>query len=233
MDLSGDKVGIQEIYDGLDSHEDNRQKFNLPSRLIAKKFLFRLIYGGSAYSYANDNEFTSVSKSERFWQEVIDATYYKYRGLGAWHTQIVQEVSQKGRLIIPTGREYIFSPVRQRGKMEWPRTKILNYPVQGYAADLVMIARVSAHRRLKDKAVFISTVHDDLELDVDNDPELLYTISIELENVFSDVAANVKKIYGHEMKVPLAGEVSFGMNLANMEEFDRRKGVDQFKGVLS
>jgi hypothetical protein len=39
--LSQDKIAMQEIWDGLDSHEDNRVKFNLPSRLIAKIFVFR------------------------------------------------------------------------------------------------------------------------------------------------------------------------------------------------
>lgn len=41
VELSGDKVGLQEILDGVDSHADNQQRFGLPSRLIAKTYLFR------------------------------------------------------------------------------------------------------------------------------------------------------------------------------------------------
>ena len=52
-----------------------------------------------------------------------------------------------------------------------------------------------------------------------------------MEKVFQDVPANVKKIYGYEMKVPLAGEVSFGMDLGNMKEFDNRLGVEQFNSI--
>jgi hypothetical protein len=52
---------------------------DLPSRLIAKTFVFRLIYGGSAFSYANDPEFTGVSSDPDFWQSVIDEFYTKYR----------------------------------------------------------------------------------------------------------------------------------------------------------
>ena len=52
VELSGDKVGLQEILDGVDNHADNQQRFGLPSRIIAKTYLFRLIYGGSAFSYA-------------------------------------------------------------------------------------------------------------------------------------------------------------------------------------
>ena len=41
VELSGDKVGLEEIINGYDAHEDNRQRFGLPSRLIAKTLLFR------------------------------------------------------------------------------------------------------------------------------------------------------------------------------------------------
>lgn len=233
MDLSGDQVGIQEIIEGADIHEDNRKRFNLPTRLIAKTYIFRLLYGGSAYAYASDNEFSGVSKSEKFWQGVIDETYNKYKGLAKWHKSLMQQATLKGSIIIPTGREYTFTPEVKRGELTWPRTKILNYPVQGYAADLVMIARVSAWRRLeeqrkKGEVVFFNSVHDDIEVDLCNNPEMCYNISMSLESVFEDVPKNVEKIYGYKMKVPLAGEVSFGMNLAEMKEFKRELGVQQF-----
>jgi len=39
--LSQDKVMCQEIRDNVDIHENNRVRFNLPTRLIAKTFKFR------------------------------------------------------------------------------------------------------------------------------------------------------------------------------------------------
>lgn len=41
LELSRDPVGIQEILDGADTHALNEKAFDLPSRLIAKKYLFR------------------------------------------------------------------------------------------------------------------------------------------------------------------------------------------------
>ena len=79
--LSQDETAYKEIWNNVDQHTDNQERFGLPSRLIAKTFVFRLIYGGSAFSYANDPNFTAVSKSESFWQDVIDAFYKKYNGL--------------------------------------------------------------------------------------------------------------------------------------------------------
>lgn len=40
--LSQDEVGIREIKEGFDLHTDNQKVFGLPSRLIAKIFLFRI-----------------------------------------------------------------------------------------------------------------------------------------------------------------------------------------------
>lgn len=78
--LSQDQVALNEILNNVDQHTDNQERFGLPSRLIAKTFVFRLIYGGSAYSYANDPDFKAIG-NESFWQGVIDEFYKKYFGL--------------------------------------------------------------------------------------------------------------------------------------------------------
>lgn len=245
--MSGDLVGIEEIINGVDQHRENQILFKLPGwdvqdkeddrykqgRLTAKVFIFRMIFGGTAYSYANDADFTSVSKSEKFWQDVIDKTYYKYKGLAQWHKDLLQQAQKTGVIRLPTGREFKFSPEKgYNGDLKYPVTKIKNYPVQGLSADIVQIARVSAWRRLRDKGLFINTVHDSIVMDVKNDPQLCYEISCELEQVFKDVPKNMEKIYGYKMKVPMAGEVTFGNNLDAKKEFKRELGVEQFKEVV-
>ena len=40
--LSKDKTGYDEIIRGIDQHSDNQARFRLPSRLVAKTFVFRL-----------------------------------------------------------------------------------------------------------------------------------------------------------------------------------------------
>ena len=71
--LSQDPVGIEEWHGVLndptknDIHRANEQAFKLPSRLIAKVFLFRWIYRGSAYAYSKDPDFMPVSRKVDFW----------------------------------------------------------------------------------------------------------------------------------------------------------------------
>ncbi|HET8687853.1 MAG TPA: hypothetical protein VFM18_14520, partial [Methanosarcina sp.] len=70
-DLSGDKVLREELLTpGYDMHTNNQNAFGLPDRVTAKRFIFKLIYGATAYGYANDTDFIDVSRKEEFWQDV-------------------------------------------------------------------------------------------------------------------------------------------------------------------
>lgn len=218
--LSGDKVLGQEIIEGQNIHENNRSAFNLPTRLIAKVFKFRLIYGGSAYSYAHDPDFMGVSREERFWQDVIDRYYAKYYGIAEWHKKIVGLAQKEGRLTIPSGRYYPFPPERDyRGNLKWPITKIKNYPVQGFGADLVMLARLEANKRLKASGLeykLVSTIHDSIV--VDTPEENWYTISMVLKDCVEAVPKLCKQIWDYDFSLPLTCEVQRGPNKKDMEE---------------
>lgn len=225
--LSRDPVLMREVREFFDFHEDNRQRFNLPSRLIAKIFKFRLIYGGTAYSYSVDADFASVGFSQRKWQEVIDQYYDKYKGLHQWHINIVQEVIRTGRLVMPTGREFHYSPeVSRNGEIKWPRTTILNYPVQGTGADLMMLARIMYRKRLQKlkheqgfKALLVSTVHDSIVVDCpDNEMETICNLFFE---VFDDIPKIFQQCFGVEFDLPMTAEVLWGKNLKEMQEFKR------------
>lgn len=181
----------------------------------------RLIYGGSAYSYANDPNFSEVSKSEKYWQKVIDEFYKKYEGVARWHERLMQEATTTGKVVIPTGRMFKYEPESKRGDLVWPRTKILNYPVQALGADLMCIARVSFARRFKQqqvKGVLISTVHDSIVADVEND-EVEKTCRMFYE-VFRDLPANFEKLFKKKYTLPLRCEVQYGPNLKDLTDFE-------------
>ena len=216
--LSQDQVALKEIWDSVDQHSDNQTRFGLPSRLVAKTFVFRLIYGGSAYSYANDPNFRDIG-NEKFWQGVIDQFYDKYKGLRDWHKKIVDDVKRDGYLRMPTGRTYYYVPDLKYNRAEWPRTKILNYPVQGLGADLMAIARVSLRNRLKEKegVTLVNTVHDSIILDFD--PKIWDNNSIVnlVDKCFNDIPANFKKLFGKDFNLPMRVECQIGPTWGNME----------------
>lgn len=218
--LSGDIVLSEEVKAGVDFHENNRVHFNLPSRTIAKIFMFKLVYGATAWGYANDSDFTGVSTSEMFWQRIIDEFYAKYIGLGKWHVNLVRGATEMGRFESPTGRVYCY-PARDVVARQWFwRPKILNYPVQGLGADLVMLARIAfwnRYRQLEDKndVLPVSSVHDSIV--VDTTKEMCYTIGRILKEAVEAVPMNFQRVFNKEFNLPLKAEIKCGNDLKNME----------------
>ena len=219
--LSQDPVLIQEIRDGADLHTDNQNRFGLPSRLIAKIFNFRLLYGGSAYSYANDPEFMSISKSDKYWQEVIDAYYDKYKGIKEWHKKLVKEAVEKGRIISPTGREYRFE--KYNGNIK--DTQVKNYIVQGTGADLMALARVSFYNRIKKlglkECLLVNTVHDSIVVDINPKVCDNKVVARTMHEVFDDLPKNFEKLFLTPFNVPMECEVLCGEDWENMVEIKK------------
>jgi len=218
--LSQDSVAIKEIMGETDQHTDNQKRFGLPSRLIAKTFVFRLIYGGSAYSYANDPNFKDIG-NEKFWQNVIDQFYTKYSGLKKWHDDIMFKVKQTNQLVMPSGRTYKYLPeTNSMGNLKYPRTRILNYPVQGLGADLMAIVRVSLYNKIvKLPGVkLINTVHDSIMLDYD--PKVCYTNSIVeiVKECFHNVPDNFTKLFGKKFNLPMRVDIQTGKSWGNLED---------------
>ena len=214
--LSNDAVGIKELNEKLDVHSSNQKAFELPSRLVAKLYLFRTIYRGSGYAFAKDNAFSHVSRDPTFWDGINDKFYKKYSGLDRWHNSLAKLCAERKAYISPFGREFRFTP-KDDGGLPW--SVFTNYPVQSFGADIVSIARVSLFRRLKDysrEIRLISTVHDSIIADCPD--KNVADIGKLMYECFNDVPKNVKKIWGIDLPIDFPGEVKVGKNLAQMRK---------------
>src|SRR5574343_320661 len=106
LELSKDWVGIKEILEGEDTHAKNQAAFELPSRLIAKIFLFRTIFRGSGWSFANDPDFMHVSTSSSFWDEMNEKFYGKYSNINKKHHEWKNLVMANKPIVGPFGRSW-------------------------------------------------------------------------------------------------------------------------------
>lgn len=223
MQLSQDEVGLSEISKGADAHSLNQKAFDLPSRLIAKIYLFRTIFRGSGYAFANDPEFMHVSQDPKFWDVVGTKFYSKYSGLDECHKRWADLVVAGQPIIGPTGRQWTISMKRDyRGNLKIPWTVLSNYPVQGTGADVMMIARISFYRRLKASgipALLVSTVHDSIVVDVAD--EYVSAIVNLMYEVFDDLVENINRCFKCNWNVPLACEVKLGPNMLDMKKVQR------------
>lgn len=218
--LSGDRILCKEILDGEDIHGNNQKAFGLPERVIAKIFKFRLLYGGSAYSYANDPDFQPVSRDQNYWQEVIDKYYAKYRGIASWHKQLIYTAQREGRLVIPSGRYYPIAPDFTK-RDPWPLTIIKNYPVQGFGTDLVMLARLRANQLLEESGItadLVCTIHDSIVVDCPS--EHVLQVGKILKQAVEEVPKLCKQIWGYDFQLPLTVEVQYGHNKADLIDLE-------------
>ena len=212
---------MQEIREKQDLHANNQKAFGLPSRLVAKVLVFRILYGGGAYSFANDSDFTATSTSVKYWERAIEAFYDKYKGVKIWHETLIQTAQSTGRLEIPSGRFFPISPMvnKWNGGLDWPITVIKNYPVQGFGADLVMLARLRAaqlFRERKHTSLLCGTIHDSLVADC---PLGEYeSVAQTFKEAIEEVPDFCKRIWGYNFSLPLKCEVSYGMNKTDMKE---------------
>ncbi len=207
--LSDDQVLRQEILDGVDIHATNQATFKLgdgkAGRLVAKRFKFKMIYGGTAGGFAGDPDFRMTKLNKKDWERIINEYYAKYTGIARWHEEIRYEALSTGYLSIPSGREYDYRQILQ--EPEWfYLPKIKNYPVQGFGADIVMVARISLFRRWKaEYGKMVNTIHDSIVLDTN--PKEWYNISMVVKEVFKDLPTNLSKMYDINWDLPLEVEL--------------------------
>lgn len=223
IQLSNDQEALSEILLGEDTHAKNQEAFGLPSRLIAKVFLFRTIFRGSGWSFANDPDFMHVSTSSAFWDGMNEKFYAKYHGLDKQHKRWMDTVASGKAIEGPLGRSWKLEMKRDyHGELKLPVTQLVNLPVQGTAADVIMLARLSANRRIKAAGIqadFISTVHDSLVWDTES-KNVQQIVDI-CHQVFEDLPKNIKRLFNYDWTVPMECECKGGPNMKNQTKIKK------------
>lgn len=226
VELAKDQVALQEILNGEDTHRKNQEYFKFPpgdvGRLVAKIFLFRAIYRGPGYAYANDPLFHPVSSSVKFWDKIIDKLYEKYYAIDRLHQLWASLVAEGQPIVGPSGRQWLIDVDYSSGKLPW--TKFTNYPNQGTGADVMCLARVAFtnklnRRNLLNEVKLVSTVHDSIVVDAPT-RYALPLIEVATE-VFKELPATIQKCWKYQWDTPLDCEVVVGNDMKNMLPLDK------------
>ena len=190
--ISGDKTMQDAFMSGEDFHTVTASNvFNVPleevSALLrsrAKAVNFGIVYGISAFSLSQDiGVFPSEAKA------YMDAYLEKYHGVRDYMKDVVEKARADGYVSTLYGRrrelpELASSNFNMRAFGE---RVALNMPIQGTAADIIKLAMVNVHRRLKSEklaARLILQVHDELIVECpENEAETVKAIlTEEMEN---------------------------------------------------
>lgn len=228
--LAQDKVAIDEwnnVLDYPDKYDDihttNQKQFDLPTRLISKKLLFRAIYADpdkAAFAFSKDPEFMPTSKKVQYWQEALDKFFAKYKLLKRKHLEYIQQATTKGIITSPFGREYYFEPKTRNGERFWPIADILNWPNQGLGADVMSVVRIVTAHGARKRAIqgnMVNTVHDSIVWDapVQSVPEIAKLMM----DVFEHLPFYIKKYLGVDWNVRMTGEIGVGNNFKDLVDY--------------
>ncbi|MCP5094184.1 MAG: DNA polymerase I, partial [Chloroflexi bacterium] len=179
-------------------------------RRFAKAVNFGLIYGMGAFRLARDSELT-LAEAENY----IKAYFARFPGIRTFLDETKATAKSQKYVETLLGRRRYF-PVFGSGSMSgsnrqlWLRAEreAINHPIQGTAADIIKIAMLDLHQKLKGyRARMLLQVHDELLLEVPDD---------EVEVVRNMMVETMMGAY--TVDVPLKVDASIGRNWLELKD---------------
>lgn len=208
--ISQDENMMQAFNRGEDIHTATASKvFNVDAsevnkemRRRAKAVNFGIAYGQSAFGLSQT---LNIPRSEA--KEIIDNYFNQFPGIKQYMVDTVNFAKTNGYIQTLLGRRRYLPEINERNftvRAQAERNAI-NSPIQGSAADMIKVAMVKIHDRIKKlsiRSVMTLQVHDELVFDV-------YRSEVDL----------LKPLIEHEMKeaipglkVPIVVEMGTGDN---------------------
>ena len=207
--FSQDEHMLAAFRTGQDIHAATAAKiFGLPieqvtkdQRRQAKTANFGIIYGISAFGLAQQLD---CSRAEA--KQLIDDYFAAFPRVISYIEAQKELARQKGYAETLFGRKRYLPDIHSHNATvrSFAERNAVNAPIQGTAADIIKMAMVSIHRRLKDeglKAQMIMQVHDELNFNV---PEN------EVERVREIVVGEMQNAV--HLSIPLIAECGVGKN---------------------
>ncbi len=173
-------------------------------RSIAKMINFGIVYGISAFGLAENLE---IPREEA--QSYIDAYLARFPHVQDFIARTIEQAARDGYVTTLLGRRRAVPEIRasNRAIRQSGERIAVNFPMQGSNADIIKVAMIRIHRRLRDEgraARLVLQVHDELLLEVPD---------AEVREVRELVQAEMCGAY--ELDPPLAVEVGVGENWAD------------------
>ena len=207
--FSQDPHLVEAFRSGQDIHVATAAKiFNVPieevtkdQRRQAKTANFGIIYGISAFGLAQQLD---CSRSEA--KALIDGYFAAFPGVIDYIERQKELARQQGYAITLFGRKRYLPDILSHNATvrSFAERNAVNSPIQGTAADIIKMAMVTIHRRLKEeglKAQMIMQVHDELNFNVPLD---------EVEKVREIVVSEMQNVV--HLTVPLIADCGVGKN---------------------
>ena len=207
--LSKDPAMVKAFQNNEDIHvataarvfDVTKEEVTREQRSNAKTVNFGIIYGVSAFGLSQQ---TNLNRSES--KELIDTYYASYPQLKQYIADQINFARENGYVATVLGRRRYLKDINSqnsvvRGAAE---RNAINAPIQGSAADIIKLAMIKIHQKIKAEnwqSKMLLQVHDELVFDVlksekDSFKEM---VKMEMENAF-------------DVGLPLLVDIGFGKN---------------------
>ena len=207
--MSKDKAMVEAFNSGVDFHKQTAsQMHEVPldevskdMRRTAKAINFGIIYGMSAWGLSE-----SLKISPKDASKYIEKYFNTYKEAKEFLDKLIDDCRSCGYTkTIMARRRYIEEINSDNMNMRnFGERTAMNSPIQGSAADIIKLAMVKVHEKLKSlnvRSLMIAQVHDELVFDCPKD---------EVELIMKVVKETMEGVL--ELNVPLISEASSGTN---------------------
>lgn len=187
--ISGDETLINAFKNGQDIHRlTASQVFGVPfdevtstQRSNAKAVNFGIVYGIGAFSLSQD---LNITRKEA--DTYIKGYFEKYPNVKKYLDTTIENAEKDGYVTTIFNRRRYMPELKSNNFImkSFGERVAMNMPIQGSAADIIKIAMVKVHNRLKDenlKSKLILQVHDELLLEVHKDEVKIVTDILKYE----------------------------------------------------
>ena len=207
--IAGDETMRQAFLSGEDIHTVTAsQVFGVPTEAVTKQMRshakavnFGIVYGISAFSLAQDIG-VSVYEAKEYIQNYLD----RFSGVRRYMTEIVERAKAQGYVetLMHRRRDLPELTASNFATRSFGERVALNMPIQGTAADVMKLAMVCVHDRLRreaPEAKLLLQVHDELIVECPEElaERVARLLTEEMEGVMS-------------LSVPLVAEAHWGKN---------------------
>ena len=207
--IAGDETMRQAFLSGEDIHTVTAsQVFGVPTEAVTKQMRshakavnFGIVYGISAFSLAQDIG-VSVYEAKEYIQNYLD----RFSGVRRYMTEIVEKAKAQGYVetLMHRRRDLPELTASNFATRSFGERVALNMPIQGTAADVMKLAMVRVHDRLRreaPEAKLLLQVHDELIVECPEElaERVARLLTEEMEGVMS-------------LSVPLVAEAHWGKN---------------------
>ena len=170
-------------------------------RSRAKVANFGIIYGISAFGLSQRLGMTRTDS-----KELIEEYFNNYPGVKQYMNNMIEKARSEGYVETIYGRKRFLPDINSRNAVlrNFTERNAINAPLQGSAADIIKVAMIHVHNRLKKeniKSKMILQVHDELVFDVLPD---------EVETICKIVKEEMEGVI--RLHVPLIADCGHGKN---------------------